>query len=204
MWDRQIEPQTKKLYRAVSKKKGRKKRHMSNGMGDFFLLCNSGKRKKPVEERGSGRRLVDESQKTEEHLDNGARQRSASFVHISQELGSHAAEGERLHRTRAAESAAVGDREHGDCDDGVEDARETFDAGKVDGNHKRAVLCVCSRGVQQVEVIRRNDKAHDEKGKDVEAGDAPEDLFRCLRESLFGVGCLGCAQSYKLSAAKRE
>ena len=118
-------------------------------------IRETGKGEQPGEESRTRRRLVDESEKPEEQLDDNAPNGATLLVNVCQEPGPHTPCRQSLHGTCGAESAGVGNTEHRQSDDCVEDGRKPFDASPFDGQHKWRSLCIITTRTKQIRIVGR-------------------------------------------------
>lgn len=163
----------------------------------------TGEGEQPVEDCAAARGFVDKRKEAEQDLQHHARDRAAGLVDVREQLRAHSVAGERLERPRRTVRARVGDAEHADQDDGVEDGRQPVDVGELDGNDKgRTSALRAGRG--QVRGVVGDDEPDDEEVDDVEEGDAPEDLLCGFWDLAARVLGFGCGEAGEFGAAVGE
>jgi hypothetical protein len=181
----------------------------------------TGQGEEPVEDHTSALCQVDESQATEQQLQDDHVDGAAFLVDLSQELGSHACDlwlasqrtwdscgglticSKSLDCASRAVSAGVGNAHDCDQDDGVEDRRQDLDTCKLDGNdERRSTRSATLSGVQRA--VRRHVQSNEEQVDNVKDGDTPDDLFRGLRDLLDGVLRLRCGETDQFGTSVSE
>ena len=156
----------------------------------------------PAEDGAALGGLANESDQTEEELDDDAPDGAAGLVNVREEAGGHTALGKSLHGTGRAERARVGNADDGNGDDGVEDGGKDLDTGVLDGQDERRGLGVGTGRAEETVVVGRHDQTEDEQVDDVEEGNAPEHLLGGEGNSLAGVRGLSGRETDKLGTTE--
>ena len=170
-------------------------------------VSDTGQGEKPGEDLVTGGGgLVDEGEETEEELEDDGRHWATLAVDLGEELRGHAGGGHGLDGTGGRISGGVGHRDDGDGDDGVEDGRETLDAGHGDGKHEGRSLGVGAGRAEKNVGAGGDDEAEDEKVDDIEEEDAPEHLSCRSGNVALGVRSLSSSETghFGTSVGKRR
>lgn len=164
----------------------------------------TGESQEPVKDLSTLGIKVDESDETHENMDSDGNKRAATTIDIGEHLGGISVLGHGSQGTGASVNARHTKRKNGDKDNDVHEVGEASKAGVLADKHKRRGLGVGVTGNVESVISGLDKKANEEKTKDEEEGDTPENLLDSTRQSLGGVLRLGSGETNKLSTSKRE